>query len=83
MRKLVYEIYNTEGKKQNEVSTYEEMMNYKNKGFIIKDKMVNIKEKTVYEIFNGEEKIGECTTFKDRAQARKYGFTVKQKTRVY
>lgn len=83
MRKLTYEIFDRNGTKCDEVSSYDEMMNYKEKGFSIKDKLTELHKRLVYEIFKDKEKVGETSLLKEMLKAKKDGYTIKAITRVY
>ena len=77
MRKLSYEIFNRNGEKVNEVKTYNEAIAEKAKGNTFTCKLTNIIETLVYEIYDGKELIKTTTLGREKAQAKKDGYTVK------
>lgn len=83
MRKLTYEIFDRNGNFVKEVKTYEELEQERAKGNYFKDKLTELHERLVYEIYKGEEKIEETSLLKKMLLAKKAGYTVKQVTRVY
>ena len=83
MRKLSYEIFNRDGQKIKEVSTYNEMVKETEKGNYVKCKLTEIVERWVYEVYNGKELVKTVTLGKDRAQAKKDGYTVKAVLRAF
>lgn len=83
MRKLSYEIFNRQGEKINEVSTYKELEQEKAKGNSFKCKLTEIKERWVFEIYKGKEFIKETTLNKEKALAKEQGYTVKAVLRTF
>ena len=83
MRKLSYEIFDRQGNKIKEVSTYKELEQEQAKGNYFKDKLTEIHERLVYEIYEGKEKIKETSLLKEMLLAKKDGYTIKAITRVY
>lgn len=77
MRKLIYEIFNRQGEKINEVSTYTELEKELAKGNYSKCKLTEITERLIYEIYKGKEKIKETTLLKEKNFAIREGYTVK------
>lgn len=83
MRKLSYEIFNKQGEKIKEVNTLKELEQEQAKGNSFKDKLTEIHEHLIYEIYKGEEKIKETSLLKEMLLAKKDGYTVKAITRVF
>ena len=83
MRKLSYEIFNRNGEKINEVKTFNEAEAEKAKGNTVKCKLTNIIETLVYEIYNGDTLIKTTTLGKEKAEAKKNGYTVKAVLRAF
>ncbi len=76
MRKLTYDIFKNGAFVKNVVS-YSEMMEYKEKGYQVKDKLIDLREKTVFDVYDGDKLINTVTLATDRAKARKEGYTIK------
>lgn len=83
MRKLSYEIFNKQGEKIKEVNTFAELEQEREKGNFFKDKLTEIHEHFVYEIYKGKEKIKETSLLKEMLTAKKEGYTIKAITRVF
>lgn len=83
MRKLTYEIFDRQGNKINEVSTYSELEKELEKGNSFKSKLTELRESLVYEIYKGKEKISETCLLKEKGKALKAGYTVKSTIRVF
>lgn len=77
MRKLTYEIFNKEGNKINEVSSYKELEQEKAKGNTFKCKLTEIVERWFFEIYKGDELVKVTTLEREKAQAKKDGYKVK------
>lgn len=83
MRKLSYEIFNSNGEKINEVKTYKEAEVEKAKGNSIKCKLINIIETLIYEIYDKDGYLVKITTLgREKAKAKENGYTVKTRLRA-
>lgn len=83
MRKLTYEIFDKNGNFVKEVKTFNELEQERAKGNFFKDKLTEIHERLVYEIYEGKEKREETSLLRKMLQAKKEGYTIKQVVRVY
>lgn len=83
MRKLTYEIFDKNGNFVKEVKTYNELEQEREKGNFFKDKLTEIHERPVFEIYAGKEKKEETSLLKKMLQAKKEGYIIKSAVRVY
>ena len=83
MRKLSYEIFNRNGEKVKEVSTYKELEVEKAKGYSFKCKLTEIHERLVHEVYKGKEKIAETSLLKEMLAYKNNGYTIKSAIRVF
>lgn len=82
MRKLSYEIFDRQNNKIKEVDTYKELEEEKAKGNTFKCKLTEIIKRCFFDVYDGENFLYTVTTNRDKAKAKKMGYTIKTEYRV-
>lgn len=77
MRKLTYDIFTKNGTFVKNVTSYEKMNELKENGYQVKEKMVDMRERLFYDIYENDKLVKSVTLNAERDEALDNGYTVK------